>query len=131
MCAASGGLYDVPACGAGTAGSTIAVRGWGTSGAYVKGISYQSTHHDETPAFFFRGRTFALTPRSDAASACADHTSYCPLFLTASETSSSALPAPGCEGSTMLFNGPLRSFRAILRSRSFSRELTRDRRGRA
>jgi hypothetical protein len=31
----------------------------------------------------------------------------------------------------MLFSGPLRSFRAILSSRSFSRELTRDLRGRA
>ena len=39
VCASSGGLYDVPACGAGTAGNVIAVRGWGASGAYRRGIS--------------------------------------------------------------------------------------------
>ena len=45
MWAASGGLYDVPACGAGTAGRVIAVRGWGTSGACVRethGISIRA-----------------------------------------------------------------------------------------
>lgn len=75
--------------------------------------------------------TLTLTPSSNLVFAFADHMSYCPHCLTASETSSSALPSPGCKGSTMLFSGPLRSFRAILSSRSFSRELTRDLRGRA
>lgn len=75
--------------------------------------------------------TLTLAASSNPAFASADHMSYCPLFLTASVTSSRALPAPGCVGSTILFSGPLRSFRAILSSRSFSRELTRDLRGRA
>lgn len=75
--------------------------------------------------------TLTLAASSNPAFACADHMSYCPLFLTASVTSSRALPAPGCVGSTILFSGPLRSFRAIRSSRSFSRELTRDLRGRA
>lgn len=35
MCAASGGLYDVPGCGTGTADNAITVRRLGTSGAYM------------------------------------------------------------------------------------------------
>jgi hypothetical protein len=76
-----------------------------------------------------KGGCTTLTLVATFSAAFPDHTSYCPLFFTASETSSRALPAPGCEGSTMLFSGPLRSFRAILSNRSLSRALTRDFRG--
>jgi hypothetical protein len=35
VCSASGGLYDVPGCGEGTAANAIVARGLGTSGAYI------------------------------------------------------------------------------------------------
>jgi hypothetical protein len=123
--AASGGLYDVPACGAGTAGRAMAARGCGTSGACVRGV------RDEEYCQSASGGAHTLTLASAFGAASADHTSYCPLFFTASETSRRALPAPGCEGSTRLFSGPRRSFRAIRSNRSLSREFTRDLRGRA
>ena len=135
VCAASGGLYEVPACGAGTAGNAIAARGLGTSGAYTRRkrktwAIFQLVRRQDAMC---DAHTLTLTPSSSNLGfvASADHMSYCPLCLTASETSRSALPSPGCEGSMMLFRGPLRSFRAILSSRSFSRELTRGLRGRA